>query len=170
MAVSAPLRKRLVAVAGAGAFAVAIALLGGRDGIEGRRYVPYQDIAGVWTICDGHTGGDIQKDKTYSANECDSLLQRDLEPVMAMVDRLVHVPLTDYQRAALYSFTYNVGINAFTHSTLLQKLNAGNYSGARKELHRWMYAGGIKRQGLINRRQIESWLYGVKRDDEISQQ
>lgn len=170
MGISAPLRKRLLAVAGAGALAVAVALLGGPEGLEGRRYIPYQDIAGVWTVCDGHTGHDIQKHKIYTASECDCLLQSDLESIMATVDRLVLVPLTDYQRAALYSFTYNVGISAFTNSTLLQKLNAGNYSGARQELHRWMFAGGIKRQGLINRRQIESWLYGVKREDELSQQ
>jgi len=168
--ISASLRKRLITVAGAGALAIAVALLGGPEGIEGRRFVPYQDVAGVWTVCDGHTGHDIRKDKTYTASECDFLLLRDLEPVRAAVDKLVSVPLTDYQRAALYSFTYNVGITAFTRSKLLQKLNAGNYSGARQELHRWMFAGGFKRPGLINRRQIESWLYGVKREDELSQQ
>ncbi|EBW8396634.1 lysozyme, partial [Salmonella enterica subsp. enterica serovar Florida] len=49
-----PKVKALLA-GGAGAIAIAAALLGGHNGLEGRRYVPYRDVAGVLTICDGHT-------------------------------------------------------------------------------------------------------------------
>lgn len=48
MAISAALRNRLLAAAGGGALTLAMILLGSPDGLEGRRYVPYRDVAGVW--------------------------------------------------------------------------------------------------------------------------
>lgn len=162
MAITSSLRKRLLAIAGAGAFMIAATLLGGKDGLEGRRYTPYQDVAGVLTVCDGHTGPDIVKGKTYTDADCDRLLNTDLNVVQQGVDSLVQVPLREYERAALYSFAYNIGLTAFASSTLLKKLNAGDDLGAREELHRWVFAAGKKRTGLINRREIEFWLSGVK--------
>ncbi|MDF7651896.1 lysozyme [Pantoea sp. Acro-805] len=162
MAISPSLRKRLLAIAGAGAFTIAATLLGGKNGLEGRRYTPYRDVAGALTVCDGHTGADIVKGKTYTESDCDRLLNTDLKEIQQGVDSLVQVPLHEYERAALYSFAYNIGLTAFASSTLLKKLNAGDDVGARKELHRWVFAGGKKRTGLINRREIEFWLSGVK--------
>ncbi|MDI9222126.1 lysozyme [Pantoea sp. EA-12] len=167
MALSSALRKRLLAVAGAGAFTIAATLLGGSDGLEGRRYTPYLDVAGVLTVCDGHTGADVIRDKSYTDSECDSLLRIDLQQVKNSVDALVNVPLNDYQRAALYSFAYNTGTRAFASSKLLLKLNAGDINGAREELRRWIYAKGVRRKGLINRRQIERWLFEVKNKDDL---
>jgi len=149
------LRNKLIAAAGGGAMLIATVFLGGKDGVEGRVYVPYKDVAGVWTVCDGHTGTDIVKGKTYSDRECDRLLWNDLQPVKKAVDGLVKVPLNEYQRAALYSFTYNVGSGSFSKSTLLKKLNAGDQDGACEELRRWVYAGGMKFRGLMNRRDME---------------
>lgn len=40
---------------GASVIVIAAALLGGNDGLEGRRHDPYRDVAGVLTVCDGHT-------------------------------------------------------------------------------------------------------------------
>ncbi|UBN56366.1 lysozyme [Pantoea agglomerans] len=149
------LRNKLIAAAGGGAMLIATVFLGGKDGVEGRVYEPYKDVAGVWTVCDGHTGTDIIKGKKYTDRECDRLLWNDLQPVKKTVDSLVKVPLNEYQRAALYSFTYNVGSGAFSKSTLLKKLNAGDQDGACEELRRWVYAGGMKFRGLMNRRDME---------------
>ncbi|MBO1564165.1 glycoside hydrolase family protein, partial [Yersinia pseudotuberculosis] len=77
---SPALRKKILAVSAGGALAIAVALLGGHDGVEGREYIPYRDVAGVMTICDGHTGKDIIPGKKYSDAECDALLQKDLAP------------------------------------------------------------------------------------------
>ncbi|HDL6671128.1 TPA: lysozyme, partial [Yersinia enterocolitica] len=110
--------------------------------LEGREYVAYQDVVGVLTVCDGHTGKDIIPNKKYSDAECDALLRKDLAPVQRTVDAAVKVPLSKYQKAALYSFTYNVGQSAFAKSTLLKKLNTGDIKGACDELRRWTYAGG----------------------------
>ncbi|WP_312062269.1 lysozyme [Pantoea septica] len=155
MAMSNSLRNKLIAAAGGGAMLIATVFLGGKDGVEGRVYEPYKDVAGVWTVCDGHTGTDIIKGKKYTDRECDRLLWNDLQPVKKTVDSLVKVPLNEYQRAALYSFTYNVGSGSFSKSTLLKKLNAGDQDGACEELRRWVYAGGMKLRGLMNRRDME---------------
>lgn len=158
MAISSNLRNKLIAVAGGGAIAIATVFLGGKDGVEGRVYEPYKDVAGVWTVCDGHTGTDIIKGKKYTDRECDRLLMQDLQPVKKAVDGLVKVQLNEYKRAALYSFTYNVGTSAFSKSTLLKRLNSGDQAGACEEMRRWVYAGGMKWKGLQNRRDMERSL------------
>ena len=169
MAISAALRNRLLAAAGAGALTLAMTLLGGPDGLEGRRYVPYRDVAGVLTVCDGHTGPDIVRNKNYTDQECDVLLRADLKPVQAAVDSLVTVPLSDYQRAALYSFTYNTGTDAFSRSSLLKRLNAGDTTGACNELRHWIFAGGRRWRGLMKRRETERALCLAEGSDDLKQ-
>ncbi|PPK21071.1 lysozyme, partial [Klebsiella pneumoniae] len=61
------LRKVVAAAIGGGAIAIASVLITGRSGnvgLEGVSYIPYKDIAGVWTGCDGHTGKDSMHGKT----------------------------------------------------------------------------------------------------------
>ncbi|EAY4418849.1 lysozyme [Salmonella enterica] len=140
---------------GAGAVAIAAAMLGGHDGLEGRRYEPYRDVVGVITVCDGHTGKDIVPGQHYTDAECDALLNQDLAQVAARIDPLIKASIPNSERAALYSFAYNVGAGAFARSTLLKKLNAGDQAGACNELKRWTYAGGKQWKGLVTRREIE---------------
>ncbi|EJX4272210.1 glycoside hydrolase family protein, partial [Salmonella enterica] len=80
---------------GAGAIAIAAAMLGGHDGLEGRRYVHYRDVVGVITVCDGHTGKDIIPGKRYTDAECDALLNQDLARVKAQVDPLIKVSIPE---------------------------------------------------------------------------
>lgn len=167
MAISGSLRNKLIAAAGGGAMLIATVFIGGKDGVEGRVYEPYKDVAGVWTVCDGHTGSDIIKNKRYTDRECDRLFIRDLKPVEKAVNEMVKVPLNDYQQAALYSFTYNVGISAFSKSTLLKKMNAGDQVGACEELRRWVYAGGMKWRGLMNRRDMERSMCLAEGPDDL---
>ncbi|EPE4172166.1 lysozyme [Yersinia enterocolitica] len=155
MAVYSPLMKKIYGVVADGAMAIAIALVGGSDGLEGREYMPYRDVVGVLTVCDGHTGKDIIPSKRYSDAECDALLHKDLIPVFAAIDRIVKVPMSDFRKAALASFGYNVGITAMTNSTMVKKLNRGDTSGACDELRRWIKAGGKVWKGLVNRREVE---------------
>lgn len=151
------LRNKLVATiaSGAGAITIAGVMLGNADGVEGRRYYAYQDVVGVWTVCDGHTGNDIRRGYRYSNRECDALLKSDLSKVAKAIDPLIRIPIPEPTRAALYSFTYNVGAGAFAKSTLLKKLNTGDIIGACDELKRWTFAGGVQWKGLISRREIE---------------
>ncbi|XUV83542.1 lysozyme [Enterobacter sp. TMH.L2] len=146
------LRKALLGMSGAGAIAIAGTML---NDLEGVRYTPYYDVAGILTVCYGHTGADIIKSKTYSQAECKAMLDKDLQPFAHSVERSVKVPTSEYQKAALISFSYNVGVGAFERSSLLLQLNAGNYQAACDGLRQWTYAGGKQWKGLMNRREVE---------------
>ncbi|NDJ59429.1 lysozyme [Enterobacteriaceae bacterium 4M9] len=152
---SPALKNKILAAMGCGAIAVATAMLAGKDGLEGREYIPYRDVVGVVTVCDGHTGSDIIWGKRYTDNECDELTRKDLTHIAKQVQPYIKVPTTETQRAAIYSFAYNVGPTAAINSTLLKKLNAGDAVGACNELRRWVFAGGKKWRGLMNRREVE---------------
>lgn len=143
---------RSLSAAGATALAMALAMV---VPFEGVKHTPYYDVVGVLTVCYGHTGPDIVEGKTYSENECRELLNEDLSKVKYQIDPLIKSEIPEHTRAALYSFTYNVGVGAFARSTLLKKLNAHDLLGACTELKRWVYAGGKKWKGLITRREIE---------------
>ena len=148
----AKIPKKILAAAGAGVIGLSVAMI---THFEGVKHEPYYDVVGVLTVCVGHTGSDIIKNKTYTQRECDALLEKDLTIVANAVNPLIKVNIPDYTRAALYSFTYNVGTGAFSRSTLLKKLNAGDRDGACNELLRWVYAGGKQWKGLMTRREIE---------------
>lgn len=152
MATSTALRNKIIAAMGGGAIAIAAAVIPSLEGVE---HKPYQDVVGVWTVCYGHTGADIIKSKTYTENECQELLNKDLRAAATQIDPLIKRPIPDTTRAALYSFTYNLGAGAFRQSTLLKKINTGDTAGACNELRRWTYAGGKQWKGLMNRREIE---------------
>ena len=126
--------------------------------LEGEKLKPYYDVAGVLTVCHGHTGSDIDPDKTYTNAECQALLDSDLSKVKQQVDQLVDINVPSGTKAGLYSFTYNVGVNAFARSTLLKKLNQNDIHGACGELKRWVFAGGKQWKGLKTRREVEESL------------
>lgn len=153
MAMSPALRNKIIGVAGGGALAIATVMI---PELEGVRYEPYLDVAGIITVCYGHTGPDIIQGKRYTPGECKAMLDKDLLPFAKSVERSVKVPATEYQKAALISFSYNVGISAFEKSTLLKNLNAGKYQQACDGLKQWVYAGGQKWKGLMNRRDVEN--------------
>src|SRR3546814_20104235 len=70
-------------------------------------------------------------------------------------DLVIHVPLTLWQRAALISFTYNVGQSNLKSSTLAKEFNQKQYEAGCNELLRWVYAGKKKLKGLEKRREME---------------
>jgi len=120
--------------------------------------------AGVLTIGYGHTG-DVVKDQCIDKSTAEALLRADLQSACASVERLVNVPLSDNQFAALASFAFNCGAGNLGMSTLLKKLNHGDYDAAPSELARWVKARDPstdkKRtlRGLVRRRAAESELW-----------
>jgi len=155
MKMSPALKSKIAKVAGGTALTIAIALLGGPDGVEGQRSVPYRDVGGVWTVCSGITGPDVIPGHHYSDKECSTLLDKHLAPVKKSVDAAVKVPIDNYTRAALYSFAFNVGVTAFRNSSLLRHLNAGDTARACDDLRQWVYVNKQRNRGLINRREID---------------
>ena len=109
---------------------------------EGLRLLAYQDSAGVWTIGWGSTryanGLPVKKGDTLVNRECaDDLFDLTLSPYEAAVNRDVKVPLTQDQFNVLVDFEYNEGAGALGESTLLKKLNAGDYAGAANQFLVW---------------------------------
>ena len=60
---------------------------------------------------------------------------------------------------ALVSFAYNVGVANFKSSTLLKKVNAMDYAGAKEEFKKWNKAGNRVLPGLVARRKEEAELF-----------
>lgn len=126
-------------------------------GFEGLRQVAYLDPVGIPTVCFGETEG-VRLGDQYSAEDCRRMLGERVLEFGAAVDRCVTVPLPPSRKAALTSFAYNAGADAFCRSTLVRKLNAGDTVGACNELSRWVKAGGITLPGLVKRREQERKL------------
>ena len=126
---------------------------------EGLRLTAYYDVVGVLTIGYGHTGDDVYVGQTITEQQAEQLLQKDLNTFEQAVNKLISINLNQNQFDALVDFTYNLGIGAFGNSTLLKKLNAGDYEGAADELLRWDKDNGKRVAGLARRRKDERALY-----------
>ncbi|QLS33669.1 lysozyme [Citrobacter sp. RHBSTW-00903] len=130
---------------------------------EGCKLTAYQDSVGVWTIGYGWTqpvdGKPIRAGMTIKQETAERLLKTGMVSYESDVSRLVKVGLTQGQFDALVSFTYNLGARSLSTSTLLRKLNAGDYAGAADEFLRWNKAGGKVLNGLTRRREAERALF-----------
>jgi lysozyme len=137
---------------------------------------PYIDAVGIYTIGFGHAikygngflttkipnAGMIAHDlypNGITLDEANELLRVDIKIHSIPVENLVKVPVTDNQFAALVSFAFNLGVNSLRNSTLLKKINKGDYSGASQEFGKWSKAGGKTLKGLVRRRAAESLLF-----------
>lgn len=130
----------------------------------------YNDAAGHCTIGYGtlvHLGpicGD-PSESVYAGGitepEAYRLLEAEVGVVEAKMRRLIKVPLDQSEWDALVDFAYNLGVgqDGLAGSTLLKKLNAGDYDGAAGEFHRWVFADHKKLSGLAVRRATEKALF-----------
>lgn len=125
---------------------------------EGEKLTAYQDSVNIWTIGTGHTSAAgppaVKKGMKITAAESDEILARDLAAVEVDVNA-VKVKLSQNQFDALVSLVFNIGGTAFKKSTLLKKLNAGDFAGAADQFLVWNKAGGKTLKGLTTRRQSE---------------
>ena len=121
---------------------------------EGCRLVAYRDTGGVLTIGYGHTRK-VYEGQVITQDEADRLLMCDIQDAVDAVNDHVTVDVTQGQFNALVDFTFNCGVSAFKGSTMLKKLNAGDYKGAHDEFDRWIYDNGMRYAGLQRRRDAE---------------
>lgn len=136
------------------ALSVSASLLVGIAIHEGYSDTPYLDSVNVPTIGFGRTEGVKPNQRTTPERELIALL-KDLDGRKAALARCITVPLYPHELEAFMSLAYNIGTGAFCNSTLVRKLNAGDYAGACKEILRWDRAGGVVLKGLTKRRQAE---------------
>jgi len=131
---------------------------------EGFSAKPYLCPAGIPTIGYGSTqyrnGKKITlKDPAVTKMQAMDILLHEAQKFANAVDAMVHSPMTDNQFSALISFAYNLGSGRLRASTLLRKINRGDYFGAANEFDKWVFAGRKKLKGLVRRRSAEKWLF-----------
>ena len=130
---------------------------------EGCRLTAYPDPGtggDPWTIGWGAIGPGIKRGVTWTQDEADARLAKDVERFGdGVTAALGAAPTTDRQRGALVSFTYNVGVQALRESTLLRLHKEGKYKEAALQFSRWNKAAGKVLLGLTRRRIAEADVY-----------
>ena len=134
------------------------------------KYKAYRCPANVLTIGWGHTnhhGRKFDAASIWTAEECHQAFMEDMQGFERDVRKMATVPLTDYQFSALVSLAYNIGSSALKGSTLLRKLNSGDYIGASHEFKKWNKAGGKVLKGLTRRRASEAIMFAGLSDEDF---
>lgn len=153
---NAALRKKLIVAFVAAGLSAPAAFVGLDLTLpaEGLVLSPYPDPVGLTTYCVGHlaTKKDVVKSK-YTEEECMTIFAQDYKKHRTELDSVVKVPYaSEWEREALTDFTFNIGIGSLKSSTLLSLVNQGKHKEACAQLTRWVYAGKIKLNGLVKRR------------------
>lgn len=125
---------------------------------EGLNLNAYAD-AGGYSIGYGHYMGTTATMDSIDQATADSLFDGDIQKVVAAINANIQVPLTQNQFNALCDFGYNLGVGVFKTSTLAQKLNNADYSGAADEFDKWVYSQGQINSALVARRAAEKSLF-----------
>ena len=132
------------------------------EGFEGVRLTAYPDPAtggDPWTIGYGHTGPEVHSGMTITQEQAENYLAEDVKKAEADVNARLNVEVTQNEFDALVDFAFNCGCGNLNNSTLLKKLNAGDYEGAAQEFLKWDMAAGHHMAGLLKRRQAEELLF-----------
>jgi lysozyme len=136
--------------------------------IEGFYSHPYDDNGslpgGTWTIGYGsivdRMGRRVSEDtEPVSEAQAVELLQRDMEGAASDVMQRVTVPLLVCQAAALISWTYNLGGGNLAKSSMLRRLNAGDFAAVPGEMRKWISQEGRPLLGLLRRRWAEAAIF-----------
>jgi len=134
--------------------------------LEGWRSTAYRDSAGHWTIGYGHadTLGIApipRKGMKITKSGGERILATDLAYFNEQINRLVKVKLPSDVYGGFFLLAYNIGIPAFSKSTALRRLNAGDTLGAARALLRFNKSRNPDTHqlevnpGLVTRRQFE---------------
>lgn len=141
------------------ASALLIGMVAGYEKYVPNVYMPTpQDVPtiGYGTTVNPDTGKRIAfGDQKISEATAKRWLMKDVEKYEARMRRCVRVPVTQGEWDAYTSLAYNIGTGAFCGSTLVRKLNAGDYAGACKQILLWDKQKGRVLRGLTRRRNAE---------------
>jgi lysozyme len=123
-----------------------------------------------WTVGWGATGDGIGPNTVWTQQQADSRLDSDIALREAIVSKATKVALTQGQFDAMVSIVFNVGYGSPERdgiivlkngkpSTLLRKLNAGDYDGCADQFLLWVSPGSSVTNGLKRRRTSERCLF-----------
>ena len=120
----------------------------------------YRCSGGVMTIGYGYTKN-VNWGDTITEAKALKLLEEELLLAKNHVLRIVKVPLTENQLAALTSFTFNCGQGSLRKLVCEKnnRLNSGNYKSVEVVMPKYRMAGGKVRKGLELRREWEISLW-----------
>ena len=122
------------------------------EGYSDKAHTP--DKGDVPTFGFGTTGG-VKMGDTIKPPQAVARALGDVQKFEGALKQCVKVPLHQYEYDAYVSLSYNIGSAAFCGSTLVKKLNAGDYAGACLQVLRWDRFNGKPLAGLTKRRQAE---------------
>lgn len=146
--------------------ALIMAFEGCHRAVKGRPgfFKAYKDPVGVLTIGWGHTNHHtptFNVNTIWSQEQCDKVLEKDLEIFERHVKRLSRVKLKQHEFDALVSWAYNTGGPA--SASVWKMLNSGNKESvpARLALYNKGEVNGVKvvLPGLARRRKAEGELF-----------
>lgn len=104
-------------------------------------------------MCVGRMDKSLKLGQKFSIDECMSMFAEDWVKHEKQLDNVVkHSYASEWQKAALTDFTFNLGIGNVKSSTLIKLLNQGKHKEACMQLLRWTRAGGSVLRGLVIRR------------------
>ncbi len=113
---------------------------------EGLRLTAVRLSDGRWSMGHGHTQY-AREGATITAGDAEALLIYDLIPVVAAVNDSVVPEISQNQFDALVCFAFNVGIEAFSQSEVLQRVNQERMTEAALAMAIW-------RAGAFNGRRV----------------
>lgn len=129
---------------------------------EGCSLTAYPDPASggePWTIGYGQTGQDITAGTVWTQAQADAALMQRISELSTAIQSELAYPMNDNQLGACISLAYNIGLTAFSNSTLLKDWNAGEVQAAADQFLVWNRATGKVMQGLVNRRADERSVF-----------
>ena len=146
--------KASTKAAGGGAILLAVSFIQPWEGLWLTAKVDTIGTGKPVTACYGETEG-IKLGEHFTEAQCTEMLKARLPRYNAEISRCIHVPISDKERAAFISFSYNVGAAGFCRSAAARRLNSGDHIGACNALTSWNRAGGRVVRGLVARRAAE---------------
>lgn len=141
-----------IAVAVLSLSAVAFGGLVAYEGYSDQAIIPVP--GDVPTLGFGTTEG-VRMGDTITPPKAVQRALQDVAKYEGAIKKCVTVPLHQREYDAYTSLAYNIGPSAFCGSTLVRKLNAGDYVAACLEILRWDKFKGQSLRGLTLRRQQE---------------
>lgn len=114
----------------------------------------------VWTRGYGRTYGITANSQPITPDEAKEELSTGLTAYDKRVVALAPVLVTKPEcRAAVDSWAWNCGVNAFKVSRLRRAINEGRWSDAAQLIRKPNTAGGVVYKGLVRRREAERALF-----------
>jgi lysozyme len=133
--------------------AAAIALVAAWEGLRTKAYF---DAIKIPTVCFGETRG-VKMGDQYTVQQCKDMLGTRLVEFEMGMRKCLKNPdaIPDGPYVAALSLSYNIGTGAFCRSSIRKFLDAGQIRQACDAFRLYTKAGGMRLQGLVNRREAE---------------